>query len=369
MKNLREIANELHLARSTVSMCLSSDLSRYRLSPETVARVRKYAEANGYVPNRLARKLSRSDDNAIGLLVLYESGSEKSDRALEMAIERLTQEGREFYIQNVSGHKLSNALLFFMGMRVRDVILFGPMREFPLPAGKPVIRNELRMDLKKSAVLLREMRIFSIDYSFPVPEDTMLEENIYRRGVNRVTTIQNLFDQLHHSGRQRIMCDINTSVWLPEEGNYLPDRRYILQSYDNRKLYENGRHCAEEFMALRRELQPEVVIFHNDRSAIGFIDALRRYGLSVPHDVEVIGFNNSEICDYYNPRLTSVRIPVEENAAAVLEAILNGRELDRTQLQDAEVIWRESATLDPPRRSKTECQQKYQKKQTSEKGT
>ena len=93
MKNLREIAEELHLARSTVSMCLSADLSRYRLSPDTVARVREYAKANGYVPNRLARKLSRSDSSAVGLIVLYESSSEKSTRALETTMERLTAEG------------------------------------------------------------------------------------------------------------------------------------------------------------------------------------------------------------------------------------------------------------------------------------
>ena len=98
-------------------------------------------------------------------------------------------------------------------------------------------------------------------------------------------------------------------------------------------------------MKLREELKPEIVIFHNDRSAIGFTDELRRYGLKVPRDVEVIGFNNSEICDYYNPRLTSVRIPVEENTETVLNAILNDADVEPVRIQEAEIIWRESATL------------------------
>ena len=123
-------------------MCLSADLSRYRLSPDTVARVREYAKANGYVPNRLARKLSRSDSSAVGLIVLYESSSEKSTRALETTMERLTAEGREFFIQNVPCDKLSDALLFLKGMRVRDIILFGLMREYPPSAGKLSPNNE-----------------------------------------------------------------------------------------------------------------------------------------------------------------------------------------------------------------------------------
>lgn len=346
MKNLREIAEELHLARSTVSMCLSADLSRYRLSPDTVARVREYAKANGYVPNRLARKLSRSDSSAVGLIVLYESSSEKSTRALETTMERLTAEGREFFIQNVPCDKLSDALLFLKGMRVRDIILFGLMREYPPSAGKLSPNNErLRKDQAKSAALLKEMRLFSVDYSFPVPKDTLFRENICRMGIDRRKTLRNLFDDLQRSGKRRIMCDINTHVALPEQEKYIRDPRFIFQAYDNKKLYEHGKKCAGEFMKLREELKPEIVIFHNDRSAIGFTDELRRYGLKVPRDVEVIGFNNSEICDYYNPRLTSVRIPVEENTETVLNAILNDADVEPVRIQEAEIIWRESATL------------------------
>lgn len=346
MKNLREIAEELHLARSTVSMCLSADLSRYRLSPDTVARVREYAKANGYVPNRLARKLSRSDSSAVGLIVLYESSSEKSTRALETTMERLTAEGREFFIQNVPGDKLSDALLFLKGMRVRDIILFGLMREYPPSMVKCSPNNErLRKDQAKSAALLKEMRLFSVDYSFPVPKDTLFRENICRMGIDRRKTLRSLFDDLQRSGKRRIMCDINTHVALPEQEKYIRDPRFIFQAYDNKKLYEHGKKCAGEFMKLREELKPEIVIFHNDRSAIGFTDELRRYGLKVPRDVEVIGFNNSEICDYYNPRLTSIRIPVEENTETVLNAILNDADVEPVRIQEAEIIWRESATL------------------------
>ncbi len=346
MKNLREIAEELHLARSTVSMCLSADLSRYRLSPETVARVREYAKANGYVPNRLARKLSCSDSSAVGLIVLYESSSEKSSRAMEMTMERLTAEGREFFIQNVPGNKLSDALLFLKGMRVQNVILFGLMREYPPSAGKLSPGNErLRKDQAKSAALLKEMRLFAVDYFFPVPKDTLFRENICRMGVDRQKTLRRLFDDLLHSGKRRIMCDINTHAALPEPEKYIRDPRFIFRAYDNKRLYEHGRRCAGEFMELREELKPEIVIFHNDRSAIGFIDELRRYGLKVPRDVEVIGFNNSEICDYYNPRLTSIRIPVEENTKMVLDAILNNTDPAPVQIQEAEIVWRESATL------------------------
>ena len=348
MKNLQEIADDLHLARSTVSMCLSADFHRYRLRRETVERVREYARENGYVPNRLARKLSRADScSAIGLIVFHENGSEKSFHALELTLERLTAEGRDFFIQNVPEHKLSQALLLLKGMQVRDVILFGLLYEVSDRIGKLSPRQKrLQEDHDKAAVLLRGMRLFAIDYSFPVPEKSVFGDHICRMGVDRQTALRDLLNELLRAGKKRIMCDLDTNLLFSSSNQYFPDSRFVFPSGRRDNLYEYGKKCAQYFAVVRNELHPDIAVFHNDRCAIGFIDELRNHGLSVPADVEVIGFNNTEICNYYNPRLTSLRIPVEENAERVLNAILNNTELELIQEQKAKIVWRESATLE-----------------------
>ena len=59
----------------------------------------------------------------------------------------------------------------------------------------------------------------------------------------------------------------------------------------------------------------------NDISAIGAISALRDAGLRVPADVSVVGFDDIQSAAFQNPRLTTVRQPLQkmgQTAAATL---------------------------------------------------
>lgn len=44
----------------------------------------------------------------------------------------------------------------------------------------------------------------------------------------------------------------------------------------------------------------------NDRVAFGFFETVRREGLSVPRDVAVVGYDDSELATYANPSITSI---------------------------------------------------------------
>jgi len=60
---------------------------------------------------------------------------------------------------------------------------------------------------------------------------------------------------------------------------------------------------------MQQKPTPTAVFCANDEMAIGVIRALQSLGLSVPHEVSVVGFDDQEIAGLYDPPLSTVRIP------------------------------------------------------------
>jgi LacI family transcriptional regulator len=50
--------------------------------------------------------------------------------------------------------------------------------------------------------------------------------------------------------------------------------------------------------------------------------ALREVGVRVPEDVSVVGFDDIDMAEHYNPPLTTVRIDKEAMGAAAVKALI-----------------------------------------------
>ncbi|WP_107486092.1 MULTISPECIES: LacI family DNA-binding transcriptional regulator [unclassified Streptomyces] len=75
----------------------------------------------------------------------------------------------------------------------------------------------------------------------------------------------------------------------------------------------------------------------SDLMALGAIRAVRERGLSVPHDVSVIGFDDSPLIPFTDPPLTTVRQPVQAMATAAVGALLE--EVGGTPVQRTEFVF------------------------------
>lgn len=88
---------------------------------------------------------------------------------------------------------------------------------------------------------------------------------------------------------------------------------------------------------------------YNDDTAVGVIRALADHGLRVPRDAAVVGFDGLDLGEFTVPRLTSVRIPVEEVAATAwnyLRARLDGSDAPQQGCTfDSHLVVRESSRL------------------------
>jgi len=70
-------------------------------------------------------------------------------------------------------------------------------------------------------------------------------------------------------------------------------------------------------------VRPDALIFASDRMALGALKGLHELGVSVPHEVSVVGFDNMHYDDYSIPPLSSVHSPVLEMAQASVQMLLD----------------------------------------------
>lgn len=88
------------------------------------------------------------------------------------------------------------------------------------------------------------------------------------------------------------------------------------------------------------------LVSFNDVAAIGAMRALEDFGLRVPDDISVIGFDDIKLAAFSNPRLTTIRQPMSNMgriAAQCLLNQLNGSERFRKQITvEPELVVRES---------------------------
>lgn len=90
-----------------------------------------------------------------------------------------------------------------------------------------------------------------------------------------------------------------------------------------------GGDCSFEFgyeavMAKRKELKQINGIFAEaDLVALGAIEALKELGYSVPDDIKVIGYDDTELGKYFRPKLTTVHQPREEHARLACERLIS----------------------------------------------
>ncbi len=99
----------------------------------------------------------------------------------------------------------------------------------------------------------------------------------------------------------------------------------------------------------------------NDQTAYGACLALYRKGLSIPHDVSLIGFDDLPSSAYRLPPLTSVRQSIgelgERSAQAILELIAGRR--PRIAAPDVKLVVRESTDRTPGSRRAPSAQRQH----------
>ena len=119
------------------------------------------------------------------------------------------------------------------------------------------------------------------------------------------------------------------------------------ESYSVPAGYAAGRHLLST--------HPDVtaIVASNDLIALGALQALRDGGLTCPHDISVVGFNDMPFVDQLSPSLTTIRLPQyaagAQSAELLLERLVNPDAIVKSVLLPVELVVRGSTGPCRPR--------------------
>ncbi|TDO84621.1 LacI family transcriptional regulator [Halanaerobium saccharolyticum] len=105
-----------------------------------------------------------------------------------------------------------------------------------------------------------------------------------------------------------------------------------------------GKELAKDF--LKEKQLPTAIFAANDATAIGLLQTFNKYGIKVPGDVSIIGFDNIELTAFTTPKITTISIDKEgmgqEAASKLFDRIQNPEKKSTKSVIPIELIERES---------------------------
>lgn len=96
---------------------------------------------------------------------------------------------------------------------------------------------------------------------------------------------------------------------------------------------------------LTRHPRPTAVFAANDEMAVGALQAIKRAGLRIGVDISVIGFDDQRMAQLYEPKLTTVHVPMEElgyRAMRLLRRTIGGMEESEDVILPTRLVIRET---------------------------
>jgi DNA-binding LacI/PurR family transcriptional regulator len=328
-----DIATRAGVSRTTVSFVLNNTLGT-NISTKTRQRVLEVARELGYVPNSAARMLVSGKSHTLGL-VLSTGNLVQVDAFIPGLIFGITN------VCNAHGYKLL----------VESIEQGGSANPYLDLAHSKRIDALIVINPKASDQGLLEL----IKMQFPLvifgSLDQPQENSVSTRNRDAATEATNHLLKLGHQRLAHIS-------YAPFEFRGALDRlagfRAALESHglpiEDRFVVEGAFDSESGFQAMRkllkRKTHPTALFAGNDTIAIGAMAAIRDAGLSVPHDIAVVGFDDLPFAAYVSPRLTTIRSHATEqgeHAARAAIELLEGTHVGmQRDIVPLELVIRES---------------------------
>jgi len=291
---IADVARLARVSPSTVSHVLNE--TRY-VRPETIQAVRAAIAETGYTPNTLARSLARSATNSVGIAISAISNPYFSDiiRAVESECARLGM--TVFLADTIDVPQRELEVVQALHQRRVDGIILAPCS-----------------DSSRSALAyLRDNKIPT------VLVDRLASSDFDQVGVQNAKSVEQLIEHLADHGHRRIgMVPGQPGLATTLErldGFRKAVRRRGLDT--DPSLIAPGsldvEAAAQSTAALMgRPQPPTALVAGNNLATIGVMRGLRRLQLAVPREVALVGVDDFEWADCFEPHLTVIAQPCLE---------------------------------------------------------
>jgi len=324
--SLKKLAEHLGLDPTTVSVVLN-DVPGRSIPQRTRDRIKAAAQEFKYQPSLLARSLRNRKTQTIGILV-PELGDGYHTQVMSGIGDHLMEAGYFYFTAHHRHRKnlIEEYVRMLLGRGVEALIAIDTALEHSFPVPIASVAGHKAMEGITNVVL---------DHRFAAE---LALNHLFALGHRRIAFMRGQpfssdSDERWHSLMQ-VAHEIGIAV----------DPELIIQLSRDTTSPELGYPVIHRLLSGGKQFT--AVVAFNDMSAIGAIRALQDFGLQVPADVSVIGFDDINAAAFNNPRLTTIRQPLSNMGRIAAQCVLNrihGSDRYRKQIiVEPELVVRES---------------------------
>lgn len=294
MVSMKQIAEACGVSIASVSKALNDHND---IGESTKARIRKTAEELGYYPNAAARTLKTNRSYNIGVLFADAANSGLTHDYFSAVLEsfKTAAESHGYDITFLNTHTGSRSYLEACRHRSMDGVVIAC-----IDFNRPEV-----IELMNSSV-----PVVTIDYQCDTCS-SVISEN--RKGM------QDLVEYIIRCGHRRIAYihgDTNSSVTrtrleafrstLSQHGIPVNEDLILPSSY-----LDLNTSAAKTRELLSLSLRPDCILYPDDTALLGGLNVLHEYGLKIPQDISIAGYDGLRVSRYVSPQLTTVRQDTE----------------------------------------------------------
>lgn len=330
--NIYDIAKLAGVSIATVSRVVNDSP---KVSEKAKEKVRRVMEENNYTPNVFARGLGLGSMKVLGIIC-----PDVADGYMARAVSYLEK--------NLQGYGY-DCILYCSGYDVEDK------------------QQAIERILKKQ---IDALILVGSDYADDSPEyfqcvqtvaqqipvllinGYMEGENIYCVFADDFQAVYDITDELLFAGSKRILFledSFSYSAKRKREGYKAALRDRGIPVDDRLILYADKTiHTTRDILLRQRSLSFDSVIASNDSMAVGALKYAHARGIKVPEELNVVGYDNSELSISCEPELTSVDTRVEvlcKTAIDAVMALLNGKDIRKEQMLKCHLVKRKTTNF------------------------
>lgn len=305
--SIKDIADELHVAKSTVSFILNGKAKEKRISDELTERVLKYVKEKGYQPNQLAQSLSTGKTKMICLMVEKISDYFFSHIAYHLEALAYKNGYKIIYCSTENNAEKTRQLISLLRARHVDGYIITP---------PPGIESEIK------TLVNEDIPVVLFDRYLPdVPTDYVGLDN-YKGTFEAVEFLVST----KAKKIALITLQSNQTQMQERESGYIAAlKKSRIKPLILKIPFESDIETAVEKIKQFITENPglDAILFATNYFALSGITAINKLQLRVPDDITIIAFDDHDVFKVYHPSISAVAQPLDELAKQLFKTLLD----------------------------------------------
>ncbi|MFS4415518.1 LacI family DNA-binding transcriptional regulator [Maribacter sp. 2307ULW6-5] len=307
---LKDIARDLSVSKTAVSLVLNNKGDENKISQETQKRIIAYAKKHNYVPNQLARALSRGKTETIGLIIPNISDAFYAkmagcveQRAMELGYTVIFSSSKE------RPEKETGLIRAMLNRQVDGLIIASTQKNR---------EDMVKLQQLKFPFVLVDRHYPDLKTNYVVADNfegtKKMTQHLIKNGRTRIglVSIESGLDAMQ---QRRLGYEHALSI----AGHKAPGN-YIKELNAENHAQEMGQAILD---MVKGQDSVDAIMFTTHYLAASGLRELKALGVKVPTEVAIISFDELGAFDLVSPPITASKQPVELMGNTAVELVVH----------------------------------------------